>query len=437
VRAALPFAVLTALIGWTVTAHELQEADPADPTYLSPVSSTDDGGSELARRLRERGVAVERVTDVAAALTAARQPGSTLFVTAPAMVRPASMRTALDLPPGTRVVLVTPGATVLSTTGLPVRAASERWATAVTSPDCTEPVAVAAGRAAARRESYVSGQFRFACYQGGLAEISTARATVTLAGAADPFRNDRIAEHGNAALAVGLLTRGTRVVWLDVHTREPLPFRNPSGDPTPKATEDEQPGGTEQPTPVPGLPGDGADDEPDPRERDEDAPPPSAAPPSLLDAFPPSLWAALLMILLAVTAFVVASARRLGSPVPEPLPVRVRATETVHGRGALYRRARARGPSLDVLRAAARHRLLELLRLPPDLSTEDLAQAVAAHTGRDPEHLRALFTGPDPDSGEAGDDQRFVTDAVTLQQIVDQVAGPAPRPAVPNEGEPW
>jgi hypothetical protein len=66
------------------------------------------------------------------------------------------------------------------------------------------------------------------------------------------------------------------------------------------------------------------------------------------------------------------AARRLGPPVPEPLPVAVPAAETVTGRGRFYERADARGAALGALQAAARHRILPLLDLPPDAAERTL-----------------------------------------------------------------
>ena len=63
-------------------------------------------------------------------------------------------------------------------------------------------------------------------------------------------------------------------------------------------------------------------------------------------------------------ALVVWRSRRLGPLAVEPLPVEVKAVETTRNLGRLYRRAGDRGHAAEALRAAARARLTERLRLP-------------------------------------------------------------------------
>ncbi len=58
--------------------------------------------------------------------------------------------------------------------------------------------------------------------------------------------------------------------------------------------------------------------------------------------------------------------RRIGPLVAENLPVVVRASETVEGRGRLYRSRRARDRAADALRTAALQRLLPRLGLGVD-----------------------------------------------------------------------
>jgi hypothetical protein len=182
------------------------------------------------------------------------------------------------------------------------------------------------------------------------------------------------------------------VVWLDLHERErppPGPNFDPDADPQPP---------TVGPVDGPDAPGDpGQADQPNP--------------PSILDAFPPALWATLALLAFAATALAAAAARRVGTPVAEPLPVRVRAAETVRGLGGLYRRAKADDASLATIQAAARRRLTEHFGLPPDSPPHEIA---AYLPGLPPEQVERLLGDPDQD---------LATTAEAVQNLVRHVKG--------------
>jgi hypothetical protein len=256
---------------------------------------------------------------------------------------------------------------------------------------------------------------------------------MTLVGAADPFRNDRAGEHGNQALAVGLLARAPRVIWLDLHEREPAPEPTAAPD-DPYATD------------APGADDGGSGDEPGEGSPEDD---PAGDPEGtdqggdeggnqgadqggadaqgggnavtdspLARAFPPAVWATLALLVLAAITLAAASARRLGAPVAEPLPVRVRAAETVRGLGGLYRRARARGSSLATLQTAARVRLAEHFGLPGDTPVDEVAGRVAAYTGQPVTEVRHVLGGGVEDS-----DEELARAATTVQNLVRYVTG--------------
>ena len=82
--------------------------------------------------------------------------------------------------------------------------------------------------------------------------------------------------------------------------------------------------------------------------------------------------------------------RRVGPLVAEDLPVVVRASETVEGRGRLYRSRRARDRAAEALRTAALHRMLPRLGLGPNAEPTAVAQAVAQRIGARPERAGAL-----------------------------------------------
>lgn len=424
-RAAIPLATVAALFVITGVAYAIEQPDPADPAFLSPVSDADIGSRRLADRVRASGVEVIRQTRTADALDAADGGGATVLVPAPELLRRSSLRMLSLLPPGTRVVLVDPRPAAVHGGQLPAAAGARRWTAAVRDPvsggdRCGLAEAQAAGPAAVTRQRYRATDPAFSrprrCYDGGLLAAAWGRVEVVLVGAVDPFRNDRLGEHGNAALSTGLLTARPRLIWLDLHEKEPVP---PPGEVTPDEpvvpgsrdgdsdSGDTGGGDAGNGNGDGGPAGDGGD--PGTAQRGGQA---SGGGNPLLDAFPSWFWPVLTQLLLAALLFVLWRARRLGPPVVEPLPVTVRSAETVHGRGRLYHRAHARGPAFDTLRAAARLRLVALLGLPPDAPAEVVVAAVAQHSGRPEADVGELLYGRAPEDDE--DLVRMASDLDTL-----------------------
>jgi len=441
-RFALPFAVVAGLTTMTVVAHVVQQPDPTDASFLSPGSDAGDGARRLAERLGRDGVQVQVRTTSADALAAASSGApATVFVTTPGLVHPYYLDLLASLPEQVRVVLVAPDADELRSAGFSIAVGGPRWTAAAPQPGCAADFATAAGPAAALRRVYdATGYQPVRCYADGLVEFRTPRASMTLIGAADPFRNDRADEHGNAALAVGLLARSPRVIWLDLHERERAPESAPPteepDDPEeidePGSGEGDQPGdGTSQDDPDGGSPaGEQGDDQGGDQgggEAQGGGNPIGDSP--LARAFPPAVWATLALLVLAAIALAAASARRLGAPVAEPLPARVRASETVRGLGGLYSRARARGTSLVTLQTAARLRLAEHFGLPGDTPMDELAERVAAQTGQPVTEVRHVLGGGIEDS-----DEELTRAATTVQNLVRHVTGQQNWQQAPDEG---
>ena len=434
---ALPFVPVLALAAITGIAHAVQQPDPTDSSFLSPTSSAGDGARLLADGLTSNGVEVEVQTTSAGVLSAAGSgPAATVFVTTPELISPYYLQRLAGLPARFRVVLVAPSTRELGAAGLDVTVDGPRWTASAPEPGCAADFATAAGPAAAQRRVYdpaaYDGPVR--CYAGGLVEFPTAGADVTLIGAADPFRNDRADEHGNRALAVSLLARSPRVIWLDLHKREPAPTPSPTVEPTPEedpwATEGPSPwdegeeGGDNPPDTSAGDPQQG-----DPGDNESQGGSSGGGGNPLAQAFPPAVWATLALLVLAAIALAAASARRLGAPVVEPLPVRVRAAETVRGLGGLYRRAKARGSSLATLQAAARARLAEHYGLPPDSPVDEVAEHVAAQTGQPVTEVRHVLGGGVEDS-----DEELARAATTVQNLVRYATGQQNWQQAPDEG---
>src|SRR5690606_20082343 len=130
-----------------------------------------------------------------------------------------------------------------------------------------------------------------------------------------------------------------------------------------------------------------------------------------------SLHAALPILIVVVVLLAWWQGRRLGPLVTEPLPVVVRASETVEGRGRLYRSRRARDRAAEALRTGAVQRLVSRLGLQTSATPSEVTLAVAARSGRDPAAVNHVLYGPVPAT-----DADLVTLAHELDDIERQVA---------------
>ncbi|MEU8231171.1 DUF4350 domain-containing protein [Actinoplanes sp. NPDC048967] len=424
-RFVLPLVVVAGLATMTGVAHVVQQPDPTDASFLSPTSDEGDGARLLADALTSAGVRITVHRSSLDALADAEVGGPvTLFVTTPELMHPSYLPRLAALPEQVRVVMVAPGQDQLTAAGLSVPVGGPRWTATAPQPGCSTDYVNAAGPAAVQRLRYdVSAYQAVRCYNDGLVEFRSERVAMTLVGAADPFRNDRADEHGNRALARGLLARDPAVIWLDLHEREPDPDDS-AGRPTepqqPDPGTDDHQGDDSGERPDGDLPDEEPTGEPqDGGEADStqgggngvsDSP--------LARAFPPAVWATLALLALAALALAAASARRLGAPVAEPLPVRVRAAETVRGLGGLYQRAGARSTSLATLQGAARARLAEHYGLPADVPADEVAERVAATVGQPVLEVRHMLSGGVEDS-----DEELARAATTVQNLVRFVTG--------------
>lgn len=418
-RFAIPLGVVALVFAVTGVAYAVNEPDPSDPAFLSPISDDGIGGQRLAEALAARGVQVERETRTSDALVSAYDGDATLFIPVPRVVHPDYLDMLRLMPATTRIVLVDPARQALDDASIPLTPSGRRWATRAVPPDCDVREARTAGTAAALRQRYKGEGVR--CYGAGVMRLTLQRADLVVIGASDPFRNDRIGEHGNSALATGLLASHPRVVWLDLHKLEPPPGvtdepGSSTGVPPSLGTDPRAGGEGEGEGEGEGSRG-GEGDASSGGSSGEESPGDSASAEDpenpLWDAFPPWFWALLIQLALAVVLLALWRARRLGPPVTEPLPVTVRAAETVYGRGRLYRRAKARGPTADLLRAAARDRLAQLITPTPGMS---LVEAAAAATGRDRDEIEGLLDGPTPESDD--DLRRLQADLDALVEAV-------------------
>ncbi|GAA1749209.1 DUF4350 domain-containing protein [Agromyces humatus] len=202
---------------------------------------------------------------------------------------------------------------------------------------------------------------------------------IAVVAATTPFENGRIAEHGNAALAIGLAGASHDLVWY--------------------------------------LPGPG----------DADA----DAAPTLADLTPGWVSPVLVLAIMVVIAAGVWQGRRFGPLVAENLPVHIPAGETSEGRARLYARNTARTHALDQLRIGAIQRIASALRLPRTAHVDDVASAAAAATRREPAAVRRILADDAPTG-----DRDLVRLAAELTTLEDQVrATLAPATSHPEAGD--
>jgi hypothetical protein len=190
--------------------------------------------------------------------------------------------------------------------------------------------------------------------------------TITVLGSGAALTNAHLGRDGNAALALNLLAPSSRVVWL---------------------------------VPMPGAPGTTA-----------------SGARSLTSLLPRGALAVMAQLGAVVVVAALWRARRFGPLIAEPLPVVVRAAETVTGHGGLYRARRARDRAAAALREAATARITARLGLPPGSPPDVICHDLATRTGRGPGQIRTLLFGPDP-----RDDAALVALAADLDTLERQV----------------
>lgn len=334
---------------------------------LDPRSADPDGTRALAQLLKERGVTSRVVTDAEEAADAAG-PGTTLLVTDPDLLGESqrrAIRSAMDLSGG-RTVLVAPGSVSLPDLAPAARTKAFAHRRDLDPQDprpgaaaCTLPAATTAGRAGTgdglRYTTDLPGAA--ACYPSDghptvlVLPSTTKGGDTVLLGSETFLLNQRLAEQGNASLALQLLGSRPDLVWY-----LPTLADMPSG-----TTADEK---------------------------------------GLLDLVPSGWTWALLQLSVAAALAALWRARRLGRLVTENLPVAIRASEATEGRARLYRKADARDRAATVLRAATRERLAALVGVPAP-QAHDPATLLPAVTTRlltpgPHDTAAALLFGPTP-----------------------------------------
>src|SRR5262249_14407018 len=121
---------------------------------------------------------------------------------------------------------------------------------------------------------------------------------------------------------------------------------------------------------------------------------------SIFDLIPDNVTWIVWQLWLVIALVALWRGRRLGPLVSEKLPVVVRASETVEGRGRLYRSRRARDRAADALRTAALQRMLPRLGLAVTAPPPTVVAAVSERCSKSPEALHYILFGPSPQSDD-------------------------------------
>lgn len=347
---------LVAAIGTYLTA-------PRPGGTMDPEATSDSGAHALATLLREGGVEVVVANSIADVEGAAR-PDSLLLVAQTQYLTDNSLLARLAQAPGDLLLVEPTARTRRALTPKLRTGAAEEFAN---DPNCALREANRAGKVHfGPSDAYQSkGSLELvSCYGGALVRYRDAGRTVTVVGSNNFMTNGGLLEEGNAALAMNLAGDRPRVVWYAPHRAE--------GE--------------------------------------------TSSPGSIFDLIPKNVSWIVWQLWLVVILVALWKGRRVGPLVAEEMPVVVRASETVEGRGRLYRSRRARDSAADALRTATLERLLPRLGIGPGTDPPAVVTTVARRGGADPEFIRYHLYGPPP-----GSDQDLLHLARALDDIERQV----------------
>jgi hypothetical protein len=339
-----------------------RQGGPMDPESTSP-----EGVRALVTILREHGIDVIVAGDIAAVENAAR-PDTMILVAQTFYLFDDGLLRRLAALPGDRLLVA------------PVPRTREQLAPEIrlggtttfgnSKPDCDLREATRAGAVQfGLGDAYeaVGDVPVTRCYGGALIRYTHNGREVTVVNTADFMTNSGLLKQGNAALAMNLAGSHPRLIWY-------APQHSESGD--------ESGGGA-----------------------------------GIIDLIPHQVGWVVLQLCVVVALLAVWKGRRIGPLVAEQLPVVVRASETVEGRGRLYRSQRARDRAADALRTAALQRVMPRIGLGHDSQPPAVVAAVAERSGLSPQAVAHILFGPPPAS-----DHDLVNLAHELDNIERQVA---------------
>lgn len=318
---------------------------PGTSATQDPGNPGGTGARAVARVLADEGVDVEVVRSASALEDATLDAGTTVLVTTPDNLGRSTARRLLAHAGSARVVVADPGPGAVEALGVEVDGVGDV-------PDgprgagCTDGSLEGLRGLAVDVDRATAWPTTTGCFGGPDGWwLASADEGLLLLGAAGVLENDQVLRADNATVALRLLGGREHLVWY-----------------------------------VPDLADLAGDDGV-----------------SLRSLLPPWLLPAVWMAGLAMVAVAWWRGRRLGPLATEPLPVTVRALETTHARGRLYRDAGDRAHAGRALRRHSRVAAAAHLRL-PDRDDDALVRDVARAVGRSEDEVAALLadTAPPP-----------------------------------------
>jgi hypothetical protein len=303
------------------------------------------GGHALVALLRDRGVTVVTAHSIDD-LESAASPGTLVLFAQTQHVTDESLLKRLADAPGD-LLLVEP--TTHARAALAPGIRNDGTGVEDANPDCALREANQAGSVdlgPSNTFRAVGDRALSSCYGGALVRYRDGERLVTVVGSTDFMTNGSLLRAGNAALAMNLAGQHPRLVWY-------APQRLEGG---------------------------------------------SSSSATVFDLMPDSVTWVVLQLALTVLLVALWKGRRIGPLVAEDLPVVVRATETVEGRGRLYRSRRARDRAAQALRVATLQRMLPRLGLGVNSPAHTVVTAAAQRSSAGPDSLQHILFGSSPDT---------------------------------------
>ncbi|HWF27208.1 MAG TPA: DUF4350 domain-containing protein [Mycobacterium sp.] len=334
---------LTLVVLAVIAAIGAYLTEPRPGAQMDPASTGPDGAHALVTLLRDGGVEVI-VADTIADVERAARPDTLILVAQSQYLTDGALLDRLAKAPGD-LLLVEPTARTREALmpGMGIKPSSDFDS----DPNCSLREATRAGSVRfGPSVTYEAndGRTMTSCYDGVLIRFRDHGRTVTAVGSTDFMTNGSLLQAGNVALAMNLAGDRPRLIWYAPHRSE--------GE--------------------------------------------TSSPASISDLIPENVIWIVWQLCLVVLLVALWKGRRPGPLVAERLPVVVRASETVEGRGRLYRSRRARDRAAGALRTATLQRLLPRLGLGAGTPAPAVVATVAQRSGADAGFISYHLFGPPP-----------------------------------------